>query len=342
MGLISPLEAQLQHFDGKHTGLLLRITETLPPGRHYNRHLISLAERSDAPRQAAATWLLKHFQSREVTFTTAQVTRLIEQLCSSGPWESRLHLVQMLPSLAIPAASTEELFQPLVVTLSERNKFVRAWVYTALHSLASQRPDYAPEVIPLLDQASRDEAASRHRRQMEPLNTDSAPVTKSTMPNQAMPIEYLGDRPEFIPPLARWHYQEWAYLRPGDSVEARVARLEGWCGRGEIPLTLVATSDGELLGSASLVEHDMDNRPELSPWLAGVFVRPERRRQGIGAALVRRIMEEAKALEISKLYLYTVNSTSFYVDLGWSLMEHAVYRGKEVSIMSYSSTTAKP
>jgi GNAT superfamily N-acetyltransferase len=157
-----------------------------------------------------------------------------------------------------------------------------------------------------------------------------------------MSIEYLADRPEFIPTLARWHYQEWASLRLGDSVEARIARLSSWSGHGQIPLTVVAISDGELLGSASLVEHDMDNRPELYAWLAGVFVTPEYRRQGIGAALVRRIVGEAISLHIPKLYLYTLKSISFYADLGWSLMEHAVYRGKEVSIMSYSSALLKP
>ncbi len=161
------------------------------------------------------------------------------------------------------------------------------------------------------------------------------------MPDQTIHIEYLADRPAFVPTLARWHYSEWAYLRPGDSVKARVARLQGWCGRREIPLTFVAVSDGQLLGSASLVEHDMDNRLELSPWLAGVFVTPERRRQGIGAALVNRIVDEAISLHIPKLYLYTVNSASFYTDRGWSFMEHSAYRGKEVSIMSYSSATAK-
>jgi hypothetical protein len=180
MASISHLEAQLRHFDGKRTGFLLRIAETLSPDGSTIDHLIFLAERSDAPMQTAATWLLKHFQSRNVSFTPAQVTRLVEQLCRSGSWESRLHIVQMLPSLAIPAACAEQLFQSLIVTLSERNKFVRAWVYAALHSLASQHPDYAPEVIPLLDQASRGEAASvRARlRQMEPLETDSTSSDK--------------------------------------------------------------------------------------------------------------------------------------------------------------------
>lgn len=177
---ISQLEAQLQHFDGKHVDSLRRVAETLSPDGSTIDQLITLAERSDASMQMAATWLLKHLQSRNISFAPAQVTRLVEQLCGSGSWESRLHIVQMLPNLAIPVACTEQLFQSLVVALSERNKFVRAWVYTALHSLAAQHRHYVPEVIPLLDQASRDEAASvRARlRQLEPLNTDSTSNSK--------------------------------------------------------------------------------------------------------------------------------------------------------------------
>jgi hypothetical protein len=168
---ISQLEAQLQDFDGKHTDSLFRVAETLSLDGSTIDQLISLAERSDASIQIAATWLLKHFQSRKVSFNPVQVMRLVQQLGSSGPWESRLHLVQMLPKFAIPEACTEQLFQSLVAALSERNKFIRAWVYAALHSLASQHRDYAPEVTPLLDQALRDEAASvRARlRQLEPL-----------------------------------------------------------------------------------------------------------------------------------------------------------------------------
>jgi GNAT superfamily N-acetyltransferase len=139
-------------------------------------------------------------------------------------------------------------------------------------------------------------------------------------------IEYLADRPEFIPTLARWHYHEWANLRPGDSVEARILRLQGWCGPWRVPLTVIALSDDELLGSASLIEHDMDSRLELTPWLAGVFVAPQHRRKGIGAALVRRILDEAAVLHVSMLYLYTVESTAFYANLGWSWLEHTIYR----------------
>ena len=150
-----------------------------------------------------------------------------------------------------------------------------------------------------------------------------------------MTIEYLADHPEVLPTLAQWQHAEWGYLRPGDSVEARMARLQSSVQIGRIPLTVIALAVGELLGSASLIPHDMDTRMELTPWLAGVFVAPEHRRKGVGAQLVRRIMAEAAALKVLLLYLYTVHSEKFYANLGWSLQEHAAYREQNVAIMTY-------
>ena len=87
-----------------------------------------------------------------------------------------------------------------------------------------------------------------------------------------MQIELLADRLEFIPTLAEWHFREWAYLRPGDSVANRVRLLQERSGRTELPVTFVASSATELLGSAMLIHHEMDTHPQFTPWLAGVFV----------------------------------------------------------------------
>ena len=148
-----------------------------------------------------------------------------------------------------------------------------------------------------------------------------------------MTIEYLADHPNFVPTLAQWQHDEFG--ESGGSVRARMARLQRSSERDGIPLTVVALADDELLGSASLVEHDMDTRPELAPWLASVFVAPLHRRRGVGAKLVRRIMAEASRLNISVLYLYTVHSERFYAELGWTLQERTIYREQKVAIMSY-------
>ena len=151
---------------------------------------------------------------------------------------------------------------------------------------------------------------------------------------EPMSIDYLADHPEFVRTLAEWQHGEWGHLRPGESVEARMARLGKFTKRDRIPLTVVAHENGELLGSASLIPHDMETRMELTPWLAGVFVAPEYRRRGIAGQLVRRIVSEAAKLEVRILYLYTVHSEKLYASLGWKFMERTRYRKQEVVIMT--------
>jgi N-acetylglutamate synthase-like GNAT family acetyltransferase len=157
-----------------------------------------------------------------------------------------------------------------------------------------------------------------------------------------MTIEYLADYPDALPILAEWQHREWGHLRAGDALEKRRARLEGYSNRDRIPLTVVALEGNEVLGSASLVLHDMETRMELTPWLASVFVGEPYRRRGIGAELVRRIMAEAGKLEVPLLYLYTVHSEKFYAGLGWTLLERTNYREQKVVIMTYVPTRPKP
>jgi predicted N-acetyltransferase YhbS len=157
-----------------------------------------------------------------------------------------------------------------------------------------------------------------------------------------MTIEYLADHPSAVPILAEWQHKEWGHVRPGDTFEKRKARLQSYSNRDRIPLSVVALEGNEVLGSASLVAHDMETRMELTPWLAGVFVGEQHRRKGIGAELVRRIMGEAGKLEVPLLYLYTVHSEKFYAALGWTLREHSSYREQKIVIMTYNPIRSEP
>jgi GNAT superfamily N-acetyltransferase len=149
-----------------------------------------------------------------------------------------------------------------------------------------------------------------------------------------MRIEYLADNVALIPIIARWHHEEWGYFNPGDSVEKRIATLQTHLGRNQIPTTFVSLSKGILLGSASLVPHDMDTRMDLSPWLASMYVTPEHRSRGIGTALVQRVLEEAVELSVETLYLFTPDREGFFASLGWSVVERTEYRGQQVVIMA--------
>ena len=141
-----------------------------------------------------------------------------------------------------------------------------------------------------------------------------------------MTVEYLADRREFITTVARWLQAEWGHLRPNETVRDRAERLDQTCGHHEIPTTLVAIDGDQPVGCASLIEHDMLTRPELSPWLAEVFVPSEYRCRGIGAVLVKRVIQEARSLGVPRIYLYTPGSGTLYLGLGWSVVERTFYR----------------
>jgi len=143
---------------------------------------------------------------------------------------------------------------------------------------------------------------------------------------------------EFLPKLARWHQQEWSYLNPGQSLQDRIEKMQAYLNDVFIPSTFVAV-ENDVLGSAAIIECDMDTRPELSPWLASVYVAPEYRKQGVGTALVQHIIQQACDQGYTELFLYTPDQEKFYQQLGWQIIERVGYHDVDVTIMSISLKT---
>lgn len=146
-------------------------------------------------------------------------------------------------------------------------------------------------------------------------------------------IVHLAVCPEVVPTLASWVAGEWGAVLPGVTFGDLVARFEAATVPGRIPETFVAREDGRPIGMASLVAEDMSTRPDLSPWLASVYVIPQARRRGVGSALVRRAMDAMTRLGIDRLYLFTPDQVPFYRRLGWEPLARTRYRGEDVQIM---------
>ncbi len=150
-----------------------------------------------------------------------------------------------------------------------------------------------------------------------------------------MLITCIADHPELIKTIGQWHWQEWGHADPEGSLESWTQGLALRVNRNRIPTTYVALSEtGDLLGSVTLVDNDMHTRPELEPWLAGLYVKPESRGQGIATALVLTAMAEARRFGVDVLYLYTSTAESLYTRLGWQVVDQADYEGDEVVVMS--------
>lgn len=144
----------------------------------------------------------------------------------------------------------------------------------------------------------------------------------------------LKDQPQHIPTLAAWHHQQWSHLNPGSTLQSRIEKMHShYLSDMPIPRMFVWVEEDEVVGSAALVECDMDSRPELTPWLASVFVRPDSREMGIGAALIERVMAYAQDLEFAELFLFTPDKEHFYQNMGWQTIASDVYHGEPVTVM---------
>ncbi len=143
----------------------------------------------------------------------------------------------------------------------------------------------------------------------------------------------LRSEPQHLAALAEWHQEEWAHLNPGETLPMRIERMQEYLGEPLVPSMFICRCDGALAGSAAVVACDMDTRPGPTPWLASVFVAPEFRRRGIGAALVRHTMAETSRAGFSKMYLYTLDQERLYQAIGWTTLSCEVYKGVDVVVM---------
>jgi GNAT superfamily N-acetyltransferase len=92
----------------------------------------------------------------------------------------------------------------------------------------------------------------------------------------------------------------------------------------------------EPVGAVSLAEHDMPDDPEvrqLSPCVSGTYVRPERRREGIGTALMAALEARAVGFSITRLFLFTGEAEAFYGRLGWLTIHRTRDHGSSVAVM---------
>ena len=148
-------------------------------------------------------------------------------------------------------------------------------------------------------------------------------------------IVNLFERPELVTPVAILIYEEfWVDAVNGMSQADLVAHLRTAATARTMPISLIALVDDRLAGCVNLIENDDENRAHLRPWLAAMVVRSDLRGQGVGTALVRAILAEARQMRIPAIYLGT-DGPGFYERLGALRHEHV---RDDFAIMKFSLT----
>lgn len=141
-----------------------------------------------------------------------------------------------------------------------------------------------------------------------------------TLTRASLAIVPVDEATRDLPIFASWLWLEWGRRR-GRTPARSLSRVQGMAGPHpfgrRIPFGLCAYWDGLPAGFACCVPDDLDTRPDLSPWLASVFVRPDLRGNGIASRLVEAVAREAKARGFEELFLFTPDRQRLYARLGW-------------------------
>ena len=137
-------------------------------------------------------------------------------------------------------------------------------------------------------------------------------------------IGFLKDHPQYIDEVAGLWHQQWGNKIDESDLPRKRASVRVGAQRGKLPFVLVAFFEGELAGSASAFENDLENRPELTPWFAAVVTKYQFRGKGIAEKLSNAIVIECNRLGYSKIYLRTEKADEYFKHLGWSLFDDTI------------------
>ena len=151
----------------------------------------------------------------------------------------------------------------------------------------------------------------------------------------ALEFIFLADRVDAMPTVSKWYFDEWGHLSEGDSIERTQDRMRVYMNRNEIPSTLLATDDNEVIGAAQLKCHElMEAFPDKEHWIGGVYVTPGHRGKSYGSQIVEQIVKIAPRYGVRTLHLQTeVLDGGLYARLGWTPYALANNRGLDVLVM---------
>ena len=137
-------------------------------------------------------------------------------------------------------------------------------------------------------------------------------------------ISDLRQCPEFFDTVAKRIWQAW-WEANGTPLDYISGRLRENMEATPIPFALVAHDGATFLGTSSVIASDLAERPQLTPWVAAVWVEEQARRHGVGAALVDRAAQDCFALGVGRAWLCARPGMSgFYEGLGWTPIERDV------------------
>jgi GNAT superfamily N-acetyltransferase len=156
---------------------------------------------------------------------------------------------------------------------------------------------------------------------------------QSSPTNAAISLGFLAADDPMADELAALHAAEWGHLYPDWDEAAARREFRSHRADGLLPATLVLRRDGIYAGSVSVIFNDCAARPDLNPWLASLYVRPEARGRGIATQLIRAAVDLAAAAGEEKLYVFTESAAGLFESHGFRTIDRTNLHGQPIDVM---------
>ena len=138
-------------------------------------------------------------------------------------------------------------------------------------------------------------------------------------------IYNIKEKQEFLKEVAELTQKEWGKkTNSKEEFEEKInKKISKIINNFDNPLycKLVLLDDDILIGFISIFPTDGEERKDLSPWYATMYVKEEYRGKGYSKILNEAILEEAKKRRFKKLYLKT-DLTNYYEKFGATFLEN--------------------
>ncbi len=152
------IEQELVNWDGKSARDIDGIYQRHCDDISFAATLIGFLQQTNL--QKGATWLLKRYFDSGQQLAANEIALIYRCLPQLEHWETKLHILQCIPFM--PIAQTEKKYVEMFLrqSLTDSNKFIRAWAYNGFYEISMQYPEYKKETKQFFEMAMHDEVPS--------------------------------------------------------------------------------------------------------------------------------------------------------------------------------------
>lgn len=137
-----------------------------------------------------------------------------------------------------------------------------------------------------------------------------------------MEIFNLKDKLEYLDEVLNLEYEEWADNKEENRYERLAKKKEKVCNMfsNHVFCKLILVDKENLIGFISIFPNDLEERKDLTPWCATMYIKKEYRKKGFSKILNRAILDETKKRGFSTIYLKT-KLKNYYEKFGAIFLE---------------------